>query len=56
MNPSEQTFSPSPASPVSVDRNRAIMVARVIARAPNYDEDSDIKLLARAFLREAGLS
>ena len=37
------------------ERDRAIVVARVILRASNL-KDSDVVLLARQFLRETGLT
>ncbi len=37
------------------DKDRAVAVARVILRAPNIDEGSDIALLARELLAALGL-
>lgn len=33
------------------ERDRAVMVAKVLLRAPNIDLDSDMAVLARQFLR-----
>lgn len=40
-----------PVLPRPSDKDRAIVIARVILRAPNIDRDSDIALLARELLR-----
>lgn len=46
----------APGVPDAGDRERAVLIARVICRASNVGSDSDVKLLARAFLRECGLT
>lgn len=38
------------------DRERAIVIAKVLLKAPNIEPNSDIAVLAREFLRECGLS
>lgn len=46
----------APGVPDPSERDRAVAVARVVLRAPNIDNDSDIALLARQLLRALGLS
>ena len=38
------------------DKERAVLVARVLLKASNIDQNSDIALLAREYLRVLGLT
>jgi len=47
----------APGVPLEVsDRQRAILAARVILRAPNIDPKSDVAIISRQLLRALGLS
>lgn len=41
---------------VPSDKDRAVIIARVLLRAPNIDSRSDLAVLAQQFLRVVGLS
>jgi len=43
------------AAQASSDKQRAILIARVLLKAPNIDRDSDVACLAIQFLRALGL-
>ncbi len=43
-------------SPEQQEKDRAVLAARVILRAPNIDKNSDVAIIARQFLKALGLA